>query len=153
MTMTLTEHERALVDGSEDEIAALMGAESVVVDWRGDFEEICRDFSRRLPPDALALDEDDDAITVCSQHATAVVPLVGEAPFGLDLAAAIAAILPPRFEARAFRMSLESDTHCYFVRPGAWWDAFRAQHGERYREIFAEPSELPDRFEIISEDD
>jgi hypothetical protein len=99
------------------------------------------------------LDEDGDALMVSSPHAVATVPLEGEAPWGLDLAAAIATILPPDFEARAFRESLESDTHCHLVRPCAWWDAFRANHRERMRAIFAEPSELPERFEVESDDD
>ena len=112
-----------------------------------------RDFARDLPEGFLTLEErdggrtrDPTALAVRTKNGIAVVPLAGEPPFGLDLAAAIASVLPPEFEARAFRRTLDSDTHCYLVRPQAWWEAFRAELPARYEAIFAVPSELPNRF-------
>jgi hypothetical protein len=145
----LTEADRPLIDGSDDDIDAFLDAQAVIVDWRGEFDEIVAAFAAALPPDYLAMEvAEDEEVMVSSPHAVATVPLDGEPPWGLDLAAAIAVILPPDFEAHAFRHTLESDTHCYLVRPRAWWDAFRAKHAKRFREIFAEPEELPERFEV-----
>lgn len=154
MVVNLTRDEKVLVQNPEDEVMELMRDEAiVVVDWRAAFDDIVEGFSRLLPPAYLSLSESPggERVVLATVHAVASVPLTGEPPFGLDVAAAIAAVLPPDFEAHAFRGSLESDTHCYFVRPTAWWDQFRADFPQRYRRIFAEPSLLPGRFEIVGD--
>jgi hypothetical protein len=147
MTDTLTDAERVLVDGPDDAIAAFIESHAAVVDWRDEFEDILDAFSRFLPAEYLAMDaEYEDVVLITSADALAEVPLDGEAPFGLDVAAAIAQLLPPDFEAHAFRATLASDTHCYLVRPRAWWNAFRGRHSERHDLVFAAADELPDRF-------
>lgn len=150
----LTRADKALIEGPEEDVMERMPDDAfVVVDWRGELDEIVEDFSRFLPPGYVSLGESPggERVTVSTRYATASVPLTGEPPFGLDLAAAVAAVLPPDFEARAFRESLGGDTHCYFVRPTAWWQRLRADCPERYRRVFAEPSMLPGRFEIVGE--
>jgi hypothetical protein len=78
------------------------------------------------------------------------VPTVKDPPFGLDLAAAIAAILPPDYEACVISETLDSDTHCYLVRPAAWWTEFRKTHAKECRSIFAKGADLPNRFKVKS---
>jgi hypothetical protein len=147
MTDTLTDAERVIVDGPDHAIAAFIESHAAIVDWRDGFEDILDAFSRFLPADHLAMDaEDEDAVLITSANALVEVPLDGEAPFGLDVAAAIARLMPPDFEAHAFRATVASDTHCYLVRPRAWWDAFRARHSARHDLLFAAADELPDRF-------
>lgn len=147
--VTLTDGESVLVSGSDDEVFDFMESdEAVVVDWRGFFDEICEDFGRHLPAGYLELEETDAVVVLRTSHAVAAVPLEGDPPFGLDVAAAIARILQPDFEAHAFEASVDSDTHCYLVRSGAWWDAFRAEHPRRFRALFCDPSALPDRFVV-----
>jgi len=142
--MKLTKDEEKLLTSGGEELTSKFAA---VIDWRGEFEEIVEDFGRFLPDGFLSFEEGDDSLTVRSRNGVAEVPLDGDPPFGLDLAAAIAALLPPDYEACAIRDTLGSDTHCYLVRSYEWWSEARRAHPE-CRRIFAKPSELPGGFKL-----
>jgi hypothetical protein len=150
----LTRAEQVLADGSDDELSEQIDADAfAIIDWRAEFDEIVEEFARFLPNGYVTLEEatDGKSLRLWTTYATATVPLNDEPPFGLDVAAAIASILPPEFEARALADTLGDDTQYYFVRPAAWWDGFRRAYPQRYRRLFAEPSMLPSRFEIIAD--
>lgn len=150
--MTFTRRESLLFDGTREDVFELMEDHrtSVIVDWRADFDTIVDAFQRFLPRSTVTLQEsrEERMLTLGTKHATARVLLAKKPPFGLDVAAAIARILPPTHEAHAFRASLRDDTHCYLVRRNAWWDAFRKRAPTRFRSIFASTSSLPKRFVV-----
>ena len=62
----------------------------------------------------------------------------------LVLAAAVAAVLRPEFEARALWNYRNTErTLCFLVRPRAWWDALRSTQPRAYERIFLGDDDLP----------
>jgi hypothetical protein len=146
----LSKAEKVLINGTTDDLWMFASKHSAGADWRGTFDEIVASFADYLPKGYLQLDERPHASTVVvrSPHGVATVPLEKNPPFGLDVAAATAAVLAPDFEAHAFNHSVSSDTHAYLVRPKLWWDGFRAAHPRSFARVFAKPRELPNRFTL-----
>lgn len=147
----LSIEERALVEGGEALDEFISCDNCAVIDWRGEFEEIVDAFASNLPDGYVDLAYDTegdppDELTVTTKNGVAVVPLEGRPPWGLELAAAIASVLPPEYEAHAFASTLDSDTHCYLVRPRAWWQQFRRAFPGPYGTVFADDSKLPSAF-------
>ena len=146
--MALTPDEAVLVSGSDDEINNFISAHCCVVDWKGEWDEIVEDFNHFLPgdfvelgveldiddPDVEEIDfEDISGVVVTTKNGSETVSL-DEPPIGLELAEAIAKILPPDFEAHA--LGPDGDTACYLIRPGGWWNEFRAEHPDRFASLF-----------------
>lgn len=148
--MKLTKVERVLVEGNRDRVFELMdGRAAARVDWRAYFDEISSEFSRFLPKDFLLIEERPDRVTVQTKRGTAVVKLGKKPPFGLDVAAAIAAVLAPDYEAHLFAATARDDTHSYLVRPSRWWQAFRAEHPARFRSLFLPASKVGARYVLV----
>lgn len=148
--MKLTKAEQVLVGGSKDDVLDFMDGNAAIVDSRGSVSSIVKAFAPFLPWDFIQLEEGGDRVVLRTKSGTARVRLGESGAFGLDVAAAITAILPPDFEARAYVPLVKEGTHLslYFVRRSSWWKAFRAEHPGRYRWMFGGKSPFRPRYEL-----
>lgn len=142
------QEEKPLLTGSDDEVSDFVDCDRcMVVDWRGTVEEAIGDAVRWLPPGLLTYHANyakDGSVTVdlrfCDRRDCFTLPPQEQNNFRALLR--VGQILQPEYQIRIFRITEDSDTQAFLLRPAAWWTAFRSQYPQRYSAIFSDLNAL-----------
>lgn len=118
----------------------------VVVDWREDDEDIVEyvaDFVKGELSAEMTEDEPPKMV-VTYKGEESVIELTESAADRYVVLRGLNAVLEGEYELRVFKVTLESDTHAFLVKPVVWWQAMEERFGDRIEEVFSPLTELID---------
>jgi hypothetical protein len=133
-----------LVDGTDEQVweYAYDFEKSVVVDHGAEEEEMLGAFAKHLAGElTYDCDYDGEKGSLAYGGKSSVVPLTISPKDRYLVIRGLNHLIGPNEEIRAFRATLETDTHCFLVRPAGWWQEMESAFVSRMRKIFAKLDE------------
>lgn len=126
-----------LINGSEEELHEYAYDEeySIVVDWRDDPAQTVDSVAKCLPSESLFAEGVDEDHLLIQYNDSEHTYLVDE-NHCRTVICELNRILAKAYEIRAFKISLGSDTPCYYAKPCAWWGAMEKKFPERMLAVF-----------------
>jgi hypothetical protein len=130
----------ALLSGDDDAINEFASDTDrcVIVDWREEEGDLIRYVTDAIPEAGLSFEEDEDGEDIILSYKGRTLPV------GLTMSMrdryitirAINRILAGDYEMRLFRVTYESDTHSFYVKPASWWREAEQAHTEEIARVF-----------------
>jgi hypothetical protein len=110
----------------------------VIVDWREEEGDLIRYVADAIPEAGLSFEDDKNGEDIILSYKGRTLP-VGLTMSMRDRYITIRAInrmLAGDYEMRLFRVTYESDTHSFYVKPAGWWREAERAHPEEIARVF-----------------
>lgn len=107
----------------------------IAVDWREEDEEIVRLFGEYVDEE-LSAESTDSGLMVTYAGEKYPIPLKFSAEDRYITIRGLANLLKGKYEARLFRDSYFSDTHCFLLLPCSVWQSVEQRYGDQVEQIF-----------------
>lgn len=110
----------------------------VVVDWREEEGDLIEYVAAVIPEAGLSFEESEDGLDLILHYCDRTLP-VGLTISPRDRYITIRAInrlLSGDYEMRLFRITFQSDTHSFYVKPTAWWREAESAHPTEIARVF-----------------
>jgi hypothetical protein len=140
-------YDRVLVKGNEEELDEYINSKAcIIVDWREEDDAIIEMVCKRIPEAGMSFKFNDD-------YSDLLITYKGsQTNVGLTLSMqdryitirALSRVLAGDFEIRAFKQTLDSDTHSLYVKPCAWWAEMDARFPNRMKRLFVKITDALD---------
>ncbi len=132
--------EAILFSGDDDAIFELASDPDrcIIVDHREDESDLLGYVIDAIPEAGLAFSEDDSGEDLVLSYKGRSIP-VGLTMTPQDRYITIRAInkvLAGDYEMRLFRLTYESDTHSFYIKPARWWREAEQAHREELSRVF-----------------
>jgi hypothetical protein len=143
-----TKEEEPLIRGSREEIDEFVDCDRcLVVDWRGSEEEVLDDAQAFLPMDSLTYEQietDPGSVDLLIRFMGRedALSLRAQPQNNFRVLQRLSALVQPDFDMKLFRITENSDTQGFLIRPKEWWDAYRSSHPKQYAEVFTDMNAL-----------
>jgi hypothetical protein len=110
----------------------------VIVDWREEEESLIGYVAAVIPQAGLscAWSESGDDLVLSYKGRTQSVGLTMSPRDRYIAIRAVNRILAGDYELRLFRVTYESDTHSFYVKPASWWREADAAHAAAVARVF-----------------
>jgi hypothetical protein len=130
-----------LIDGTDEQLweYAYDFNRAIVVDHAAQEVEMLAAFEKMLPAGELsyACDYDAEIARLAFHGRRSDVKLTFSPKDRYLVIRGLNKLIAPEFEIRAFRATLQTDTHCFLVRPASWWQEMDQAFASRTRAVFA----------------
>ena len=134
-------YDDVLVTGDADALGDYCGDvdKCLIVDWREEEQDMLEQLLEIFPQAGLSWedDEEEEDLYVTFGGARSKVGLTMSPKDRYILLRRLNVIMAGKYELRAFRCTLYSDTHCFYPQSVAWWSRMEAMFPARVAEIFA----------------
>jgi hypothetical protein len=140
--MKKPDHDEVLLTGTDERLHDYIEESGLclVVDWRGAEQDLIDNVSELLPDRKLAWEwvdaEDDLYILYQGQRYKVGLTMSGRDRY-ITLRK-LNEVMASDYEIRGFRHTLEDDTHCFYVKPCAWWTAMEEHFPKDIARVFAQ---------------
>jgi hypothetical protein len=139
-------YDEVLVSGSEKELGDYMydSGKNIVVDWRGDDDEIVKEIAAQTNEQSLSAEYTDDELKIYFNDSEYDLPYE---LFELSEKARYVTIrkvqelLNDKYEIRTWRESMLSDTHSLYVKSKDWWKFMDEKFPARMDQLFVKIDE------------
>lgn len=139
-------YDEVLISGSEAELAEYMWDydKNVVVDWRGDDDEIVREIAEKINDPSLSAEYTDDALRIVHGEKSFNLPYSEFSPEERARYVTINKVrelIRDNYEIRLWRESTLSDTHSLYVKENEWWIFMDEKFPDEMQHLFVKITE------------
>jgi len=139
-------YDEVLINGSEDELAEYMWAydKNVIVDWRGDDDEVVKEVAKIIDEPDLSAKYTDDGLKIIYKGEEFDLPYSSFSP--LEKARYITInkvreLIKNNYEIRVWRESTFSDTHSLYIKENDWWKFMDEKFPDNMNQLFVKITE------------
>ncbi|MEK3839152.1 hypothetical protein [Paenibacillus sp. FSL P2-0136] len=125
-----------LFEGDEQQLQQFVFANSVIVDWGEEDEEIVRLFGKQLPDETVEVTPTDKGLDVTYNGQMHSIALTFSGDDRYITIRGFQELIRDKYEIRLFEASYFSDTHEFLILPKRKWEELDARYPVRSREIF-----------------
>lgn len=125
-----------LFEGDEQQLQQFVFANSVIVDWGEEDEEIVRLFGKQLPDETVEVTPTDKGLDVTYNGQMHSIALTFSGDDRYITIRGFQELIRDKYEIRLFEASYFSDTHEFLILPKQKWKELDDRYPVRVREIF-----------------
>jgi len=139
-------YDEVLISGSEDKLAEYMWDydKNVIVDWRGDDDEIVREIAEKVAEPALSAEYTDDELKITYKDEEFDLPYSLFSPLEKARYVTINKIrelVKDKYKIRVWRESTLSDTHSLYIKENSWWKFMDEKFPDNMNQLFVKITE------------
>ncbi len=134
-------YDEILISGNEDELADYMWDydKNVIVDWRGEDDEIVKEIAQKINEQKLSAEYTNDGLKIVSGNDEYDLPYSLFSDSGKARYVTINKVrdlIKDNYEIRVWKESTLSDTHSLYVKENDWWKFMDENFSDQINQLF-----------------